>query len=69
MNERDWLARDTVVHSRNGEHQGKIVGNARTCRLDGCGGVRVPVRWDDRRLTWPCSKALIANDDGSLRVG
>jgi hypothetical protein len=51
------LVPDKVVN-RAGTETGRVVGSGRWCRLEGCGGWRVPVRWPDGRLTWPCSKGM-----------
>ena len=55
---------DAVVSSDEC-HVGKIVGDGRACRqVEGCRGLQVPVRWDDGKLTWPCTKGLVELEGG-----
>jgi len=54
---------DTVL-SRDGAIKGTVRGAGRLCRLEGCGGWCVPVRWSDGKLTWPCSKGLRQTKEG-----
>lgn len=42
---------------------GTVVGTRR-CTLEGCGGVRLGVRWSKKRLTWPCLKGMRAVPGG-----
>ena len=46
------------IVSRDGKHVGTPIGTTRMCRLEGCTGLRIGVRWDDGKLTYPCSKGL-----------
>lgn len=48
----------TEVQERYGPERGRVVGHGRRCRLEGCGGWCIPVRWPDGKLTWPCSKGM-----------
>lgn len=41
---------------------GKTTGGTRHCGLEGCTGKRIGVRWEDGKLTWPCTKGM--NDTG-----
>lgn len=52
--EGDW---PETVAPRYGTERGRVVGKRR-CTLEGCGGWRVGVRWEDGRLTWPCLKGM-----------
>mgnify|MGYP001558136224 CR=1 FL=1 len=47
-----------AIKSVNGKEQGKVVGQGFLCRLESCGGWRVPVRWPDGKLTYPCTKGM-----------
>jgi len=49
------------VYSRkvNGQQiVGKPTGSTRVCRLEGCTGRRMGVRWSDGKLTFPCTKGM-----------
>jgi len=59
MNIRTAYPKGTVIRSRDGELKGKTTGSFKQCRLEGCGGVLIGVRWPhDGKLTWPCSKSM-----------
>jgi hypothetical protein len=64
-----FAGKGTVVYSRDGELRGMASGSEHRCQLEGCGGVRVSVRWEDGRRTFPCSKGLTTRDDGALQIG
>ena len=38
------------------------------CRLEGCNGTRLHVKWPDGKRTYPCAKGCDVQDDGSLRI-
>lgn len=38
---------------------GTATGGTRPCSLEGCNGVRVGVRWEDGKISWPCSKGIV----------
>jgi len=48
---------DTII-SREGEHRGKATGTRFKCRLAGCNGMRITVKWPDGKVTFPCSRGL-----------
>lgn len=48
--------KDKVVVIAPDGCRGKFVGRIHVCRLEGCGGVRRGVRWEDGRLTYICTK-------------
>lgn len=48
------------VISRNGEI-GIPTGNTQKCRLEGCRGIRLSVKWPDNRYTYPCTKGMTYN--------
>ena len=37
---------------------GLTTGRSHTCSMDGCNGVRISVKWDDGKHTFPCSKGM-----------
>jgi len=48
----------TVVVARDGELKGALTGGIYHCRLEGCTGRRLGVRWPDRRVTFPCTEGM-----------
>jgi hypothetical protein len=54
------------VVSRSGHLVGKPTGTTRRCRLEGCGGVNIGVRWPDGKITWPCSKGMTYSKKGRV---
>lgn len=38
--------------------EGRTTGGTRRCRLAGCCGIRIGVRWPDGHITWPCSRGM-----------
>jgi hypothetical protein len=62
------IDRGTVVWARGLKHKGKATGGTRQCQLEGCGSIRVGVRWPDGKLTWPCFRGMDINDKGELVI-
>jgi hypothetical protein len=62
------LSKDAPIRSRGSEMVGKTTGTTRKCQLEGCSGHRYGVRWPTGKLTWPCGKGLLPDDDGVLRI-
>ncbi len=58
MTNQPEFQKGTKVVSRDGQHVGELTGGSRACRLAGCTGVKLGVRWEDKRVTFPCSKGL-----------
>jgi hypothetical protein len=52
-----------VVISRDGEDKGLPTGGAYPCRLEGCMGVRIGVRWPDGSITFPCTRGMEFSKD------
>ena len=52
-----------TVFSRDKKLKGKTTGSAYRCRMDGCMGIRVVVKWGDGHITHPCSKGMRRNKD------
>lgn len=46
------------ILSRDGELKGEVTSTTRRCRLEGCNGLRLGVRWPDRKVTYPCTKGM-----------
>jgi len=59
----EW-PKGSVLFSRDRKLKGHTTGGFRLCRLEGCGGLRIGVRWPDKKITWPCSKGLVGNKIG-----
>jgi len=67
--ERCMYPGNTVVWSRSGKTHGHRTGRApRKCSIPDCPGMRFPVRWLDRRTTWPCSDTMQVNGEGALVI-
>lgn len=56
------------VESRDGSERGELSGATFPCRMDGCTGKRMTVKWPDGKRTYPCSKGLDHIDDKTLRI-
>ena len=59
-NERKGLS----VLARTGRAIGRTTGGAYPCRLEGCLGQRVAVRWADGRVTYPCTRGMRETSNG-----
>jgi len=53
-----FIAQGAKVFARDGAQAGVATGNTHHCRLHGCNGLRVTVRWSDGKFTYPCSKGM-----------
>jgi hypothetical protein len=51
-------AKGTLVYSRDAKHRGRTTGSRRMCSLEGCKGDRLGVRWDNSRVSFPCSDGM-----------
>ena len=55
--------------SRDGSKKGVIKNmRSRPCRLEGCTGMRIHVKWPDGRSTYPCSKGCRRIDDDTMKI-
>jgi len=63
------IDRTKRVFARNGRTRGRIVGGGDRCKLEGCPGVRISIRWPDGSLTRPCSEGLSTRKDGHYQIG
>jgi hypothetical protein len=50
--------RGVLVWNRSKTQRGSLTGGERRCQLEGCGSVRLGVRWPDGKLTWPCMRGM-----------
>lgn len=51
------------ILSRDGKHIGTATGGkGRRCSLESCKGECIGVRWDDGKLTYPCTAGLYWNE-------
>lgn len=46
---------------------GTVTGTS-PCRMEGCRGVRLHVKWADGRRTYPCAKGVNVRPDGTLEI-
>lgn len=61
------------VRSRDGFSVGETTGGERRCRLEGCGGTCIAVRWPKGRgkgthVTYPCLKGMTVMADGGFKI-
>ncbi|HRZ18684.1 MAG TPA: hypothetical protein P5136_01390 [Methanofastidiosum sp.] len=54
----------TIIIDRTGKIKGKTTGGTRPCTLEGCRGKKIGVRWEDGKLTWPCTAGLMKTKEG-----
>jgi hypothetical protein len=60
--------RGMPVLSKDGKIKGKLTGGSRHCGLHSCTGRTLGVRWDDGKLTYPCTKGMNFNN-GIWKIG
>lgn len=53
-----------TVLSRDKKKKGTTTGGCYRCRMEGCPGLRVGVRWEDGKITFPCSKGMARTKKG-----
>jgi hypothetical protein len=63
-----FIENEKIVSS-DGALIGEPSGAEWPCRLESCRGVRITTRWPGGRISHPCSKGLVDNGDGNLRIG
>lgn len=63
--------KNILVQTRDRQTTGVATGATHHCRMEGCTGVRVTVRWPDGTFTHPCSKGLQMVDEvaPAFRIG
>lgn len=47
-----------LVKSRDNKSTGLTTGGERLCTMEGCRGHRIGVRWEDGKLTFPCTHGM-----------
>ena len=47
-----------TIWSRDGKTKGLLTGGTRECSMEGCRGELLGVRWEDDKLSWPCSAGM-----------
>ena len=57
----DYLSSGLEVISRDENEKGITTGGNYLCRLEGCTGLRLAVRWNDGKTTYPCTKGMYYN--------
>lgn len=64
---------DSIYVRRGGpegdDYHGTVTGNTERCRLEGCGGYRIRVKWPDGQVTKPCSDGLRKEGPNAWRIG
>jgi hypothetical protein len=55
--------KDEKVVSSCGRYTGRTTGSVHHCQLEGCRGVRVTVKWNTGKVTHPCSKGMVRDED------
>jgi hypothetical protein len=48
----------TLVYSRDAKYRGRLTGTRRLCSLESCRGSRLGVRWENGKLTFPCTDGM-----------
>lgn len=56
------------VFSKSGRSKATPTGGTYLCRLEGCRGMRVVVRWSNNIITHPCSKGMKTRKDGNWQI-
>ena len=62
------IPKGTKVLDAKGKDQGVTTGGMYPCRLEGCSGQRLAVRWPDRTFTYPCTEGMTAHADGTWQI-
>ncbi len=61
--------KETVMLSRDGKMVGKIVNrHSYRCRMEGCLGWRICVKWPDEHHTYPCECGCRSIDKNTLQI-
>lgn len=57
------------ILSRSGNMRGEIVNPMwQKCRMEGCTGWRMRVKWENGEVTCPCSKGCKTLDEHTLQI-
>jgi hypothetical protein len=57
-------AAGTTIWSRDAKARGVTTGVHKHCPMEGCTGIRIGVRWKDKKITWPCAKGMFPYKNG-----
>jgi hypothetical protein len=52
-------AKGTLIYSRDAKHRGRLTGSRRLCSLEGCRGERLGARWNNGKITFPCTNGMV----------
>lgn len=63
------LSSVTWVLNREGTQSGTVFSTSRRCRMDGCAGIRIGVRWPDGHRTYPCSRGMREISADTWQIG
>ena len=58
-----------TILSRDLAAKGKVISASRRCQMDGCCGTRLGVRWENGKLTYPCSRGIETAPTGEMKIG
>lgn len=59
----------THVWDREGKKRGDVINfEDHPCRLEGCRGNRIPVRWPNGQITRPCTEGMEQRPDGDWQI-
>ena len=64
----DIIRKGERVYAQGGEEFGIATGKWHHCRLHGCTGARITVRWSDGKITYPCTKGMSIREDGCYQI-
>ena len=56
------------VYSKGKKAVGICTGSIRNCRMEGCTGQRLGVRWEDGKITFPCTKGMKTLKNGDMEI-
>lgn len=57
------------VYSSDGTVVGINTTTGYRCRMEGCTGMRITVKWPDGNVTRPCTKGMFTRPDGHRQIG
>lgn len=68
-NDAGYIGKKVYSRKTKGERQQRgAVTNTSICRLDGCGGCRLHVKWADGHYTYVCAKGVRDRPNGDLEI-
>ena len=57
---RPKIEKGVTVYSRDAKKKkGKTTGGGYRCQMSGCMGMRLGVKWEDGKMTFPCTKGML----------